>query len=312
MAIETTLRPAVRGRLAGGATISALVLLLALAAPASAGIPVTRFVDDDGTAGATSCEGAIAVPTQIQAAIDASIDGDRIFVCEGDYAGFTVEDEPDDVIVRSFVPWKARIIAPPDFDGDELILVEDARLVTIQSFTLLTNTAGCTRTEPIQTLIDVQDAGGTRIRANHLGVIGTDTIGNCGYLRGINVQDVEHEDGVEIAWNRVVDFMDTGIRVFSSPEFVGEGIGLADIHGNTVRYFHRNEAVDADEDGATGILTVFSEGAKVARNWVRGIPQRWRLHATADQRHRDGRRAQRPTKGLQEPGPQCGNWHGYL
>ena len=75
----------VRARLLFGMALGALVL--GSPAPAAAGGPVTRWVDDDGHAGSRGCDTTRSAFRTVQPAIDASGPGDTIVVCPGSYSG---------------------------------------------------------------------------------------------------------------------------------------------------------------------------------------------------------------------------------
>jgi hypothetical protein len=247
----------------------AILVALAMAAPVAGGIPAPRdrFVDDDGLAGAGGCDGQNQVPKRIQRAINNSNDGDTILVCPGDYRSFTVED-PNNLMVRSFTPWTARIIEKADADEGALIRVEGVDNTTIQWFTVLAQTQGCVE-GGLFALIDAGHADGVQIRANHLGVIGTDTLGDCGYDTGIRV---EESDGWVVAYNRIVDFKFVGIQLENAPFVLDEDTKGGNIHGNTMRYFHESEAVQNPDDAGLGIAVFRAEKLKIARNWFRSLP----------------------------------------
>ncbi len=248
------------------AMATALMAALVLVAPAAAGIPTTRFVDDDGKAGASGCNGQLTVPKQIQGAINNSANGDTVLVCPGDYSGFGIDDEDDNasgLTVRAVVPWTARVISTLGQEDFTVIAIVNVQDTTLQWLTVLARTSNC-GDERVRNLIAVHGGEGTQLRANHLGTLGTDTLGSCGYETGI---ELDESDDVELAWNRVVDFRETGI---SSNTFGNLTTGL-DIHGNTLRYFHAGSAPVPDDE-SVGISVFSAEGAKIARNWIRSLP----------------------------------------
>jgi hypothetical protein len=253
----------------GLAILATLVAVLSLAAPASAGIaPTTRFVDDDGTASATGCNGSQTAPTTIQAAVNASNDGDKIIVCPGDYIGRVRIEDFHRLTLRAAVPWTANVIAPLDFDRFALVEAVDSRNITVKWLNLLAQAEECVEATP--NMIFFEDVFGASIRANHIGVIGTDSLGDCGYERGISV---EQGGNLTIAYNRVTDFKDIGIKVDESPTaHIIDELGAASIRGNTVRYFHAAYGPDAGDDFAIGIWLVESEGIDVEGNWARSLP----------------------------------------
>src|SRR5262245_24758987 len=102
-----------RFRSAAFATLSAALFVAASALPVSAGIVGEIFVDDDAVVGTGGCDdtGTVAFDT-IQDAVDAAVLEDTtILVCPGIYVG-QVEidsDDPDGLVIRSTVPWKATV-----------------------------------------------------------------------------------------------------------------------------------------------------------------------------------------------------------
>src|SRR5688572_3417072 len=78
-------RMALAGMIRGGLMVGVLVASAMGSAPASAGTPTVRMVDDDGHAKAGDCAAAKVARTSIQAAITASGPGDIVQVCPGTY-----------------------------------------------------------------------------------------------------------------------------------------------------------------------------------------------------------------------------------
>ena len=257
-----------RRRTVGAAIIATAIALMAFAGPASAAGGTKRFVDDDGLAGANGCNGSQQVPKVIQKAINHSNDGDIIVVCPGDYTGRVVIDDRNGLTLRAAEPWTANVIAPTDFDDLGLIEANNSNKITIKWLNLLAQTEECV--EPTRYMILVEDVFGAAIRANHIGVIGTDTLGDCGYETGIRV---EEGGGTNIAYNRITDFKDTGISVDTSPAVHNvQEWGAASIRGNTVLYLHATYGPGADPDGAGGITLFETEGVDVEGNWIRSLP----------------------------------------
>jgi parallel beta-helix repeat protein len=248
--------------------VTALTAVLALVAPVAAGqpSPTTRFVDDDGTAGANGCNGHLTVPKKIQPAVNHSNAGDTILVCSGDYPGFSIDDEinsPDGLTIRGVVPWAARVISTKSHPDSTVIRIVDVADTTIQWLTVLARTSQCGG-EAVRNLIALDHGPGTQLRANHLGTLGNDTLGTCGYDVGIELFD---SSDVAVAWNRIVDFKETGIFSEASSQ---PTVGL-DLHGNTLRYFHAESAPLANDE-SIGILVFAAEGTYIAGNWIRSLP----------------------------------------
>ncbi len=268
MDLNISFRASGRARLIGLAVLATLVALLAIAGPASAAGGTKRFVDDDGLAGASGCGGNLAVPKRIQPAVNHSHKGDIIVVCPGDYFGRVEIDDRTDLTVRAAEPWTANVIAPPDYDRSALVDVSNSRGITIQWLNLWAQTEQCL--EPLEAMISLDDVFRASIRSNHIGVLGTDTLGDCGYQTGILV---DQGGGPIIAYNRITDFKDFGIRVDESPAVhnVTEWRATS-IRGNTVLYQHATYGSGADPDGASGIGLFETEGVDVEGNWIRSLP----------------------------------------
>jgi hypothetical protein len=265
--MDSSFRALHQWRTAGAAIIATAIALNAFAGPASAAGGTKRFVDDDGLAAANGCNGNLPVPKRIQLAINHSHKGDIIVVCPGDYFGRVEIDDRTDLTVRAAEPWTANVIAPPDYDRSALVDVANSRHITIQWLNLLAQTEQCV--EPIEGMISLDDVFRASIRSNHIGVLGTDTLGDCGYETGILV---DQGGGPNIAYNRITDFKDTGIRVNESPAVhnVTEW-RAASIRGNTVRYYHATYGPGAAGD-AVGIALGETEGVDVEGNWVSSLP----------------------------------------
>ena len=252
MALDTITPGPGRARRVTAALLASLIASVAIVTPVAAGLPTTRYVDDD----ASEC-GGVSPYTTIQAAINASSDGDTILICPGEYVGqFTVLKS--DLTIRGVQPWTADIVAPDGPVVSSVVAIAGVSGTLIQWLEIVAPTeASCGK---VLGLISVFDAPDTRIRANHLGARGTDTLSDfCGYANGIEVGE---SDGVVIAWNRIVDFQGFGINVQNSAD--------ADIHGNSARFLHAAEPATFNQ--AMGIRVDASPNARIARNVARSLP----------------------------------------
>jgi nitrous oxidase accessory protein NosD len=214
------------------AGLGGLVLLTALgAAPAAAG-GVIRYVDDDGLAGAASCDGTRVVPRKVNAAVTAANPGDTIRVCPGTYtryvriakAGITIVGTP----ARG-----ATLRAPVKRPSPNLILVT-ADDVTLRGLRILAPAGTITGDEcDVQWTITAIRAEGTSdltIQNNLIEGDGTTESRDCGLEFGIETFGAS---GV-IASNLVRNFVNTGLTVFDS-----EGLQVT---RNTIRYVHPGPA----------------------------------------------------------------------
>jgi len=186
----------------------AAVAVSTFAAPAAAGNPETRYVDDDGTAGAAGCGGALSVPSAIQSAVEAAASGDTILVCPGTYTEQLFIETPG-LTIRSIQPWKARVRAPVDLAGSPAVLVQVVGNDTTLQWLRLDARAQAP-CEPVQQAIAIYGgATGVVVRSLRIGVPAGDTLyGPCGYQEGIRV-----ESGSEatIATTTITGFQGYGV-----------------------------------------------------------------------------------------------------
>jgi len=240
--------------------LSSLALLSTLlVAPASAGGPTTRWVDDDGRAGPSNCGGSRQVPKAIQVAVDASSVGDTILVCPGTYVG-TVTIGTSNLTVRGVQPWKATLLPRPDHSSNtSLVLIQDTSGVTIQWLNILARTTGTC--EQVGGLVTVFQAPRTTIRSNRMGTRGSATLGSCGYESGVRLIDSNRS---VIAFNLIQDFKNAGIEARDTN-------GPVTITRNSVRYFHAGYA-PTGYSGMAGIIVQETPQAVISDNRVRNLP----------------------------------------
>ena len=238
--------------------VAAALLALVTALPVSAGEPTTRWVDDDGLAGPVGCNQLTLASTSIQEAVDASSNGDTILVCPGDYVGQVTIDEVNDLTIKAVKPWTAHVVAATDHpNSEDLIHIDGVSGTTIQWLEVLARTAApCNGVAGL--IAVVNGAADTSIRSNHLGVQGTETMGLCGYARGVFV---DSSDRALVAFNRVIDFTGLGITLSLSPN--------SRARGNTIYYNHVTSPAVFGSAFSTGILIEGSTGTRVLDNTVR-------------------------------------------
>lgn len=241
---------------------------LLLSVPSLAGGPTTRWVDDDGHAGAhRGCADSNSASRHIQQAIDVSGRGDIVLVCPGTYRErLRIEgSEKRELTIQATDPWRAELLVPTahatlsgtatDF---ALVKIDHADSVRIQWLKLVAPTAGDCR--KARAMIRVTgDTHGVILRANEIVAAGVDTLGHCGYANGIAVQHGSR--GTSTAWilyNTIQDFQRTGIKV----------AGTAKIWRNSIRFYHEAEATGCM---GTGILAYGSD-LSVHGNRAIGLP----------------------------------------
>lgn len=236
--------------------VATTLLALSTVTPVSAGAArTTRWVDDDGKAGPTSCSGSRVAKKGIQAAVNASDTNDVIIVCPGTYTGSVrVAGNRRGLTIRGFSKYRAHLKAPRTLD-EPLVWVLGVRDVTLKWLDLQFPTSGCGPREDDVNGIYALRASGVTINANQIRPLGSDTLGSCGYVDGIVV---DRSKDARVTHNVVRDFTSDGIW------FMHGSTGTID--ANKVHYYHTGAGAGAL--GGQGI-TVHSSTAQVLKNTVR-------------------------------------------
>ncbi|MFN8519734.1 MAG: right-handed parallel beta-helix repeat-containing protein [Chloroflexota bacterium] len=250
------------------AAISALLMLCA-AAPASAasvGSRTTRWVDDDGKAGPSSCGGSRSASTKIQSAINKSDRNDVVIVCPGSYTGLIeISGARDGLTVRGYSKWTAVVKPPASLVDGPLVWMQNVSSVTLQGLVLQFPSTGC-RTH-VADLYGVwaRNVDGLRVIGNRLRTSGAATLGDCGYDDGIRVVS---STGVRVSNNTVRDFQSDGISF--------EDASRGTIDGNSIQFYHTDAG--ASDDGDQGIRIVDGSRAVVEDNSIRSHSGSGRPH----------------------------------
>lgn len=243
-----------------GVAAVAAVLALASIAPVSANSrTATRWVDDDGRAGPTSCGGSRTAARKIQSAVNRSDQNDVIIVCPGTYTETVrIEGRRTGLTIRAKSRGSAIIRAPHSLTAGPLLWIAGVEGVTIQSMTLSFRSAGCEpRTAEVNGMF-ARDADGLRIIGNKVQATGTDTQGPCGFIDGIRVYSTT---SARVSNNTVRDFKSDGISF--------ERGSRGRIDGNAVQFYHG--ASTRDSDGDQGIRVVTGARAEVTGNLIRSL-----------------------------------------
>ncbi len=237
-------------------SVATTLLALSTVAPASAGTArTTRWVDDDGKAGPTSCSGKRTAKKSLQSAVNASDTNDVIIVCPGTYTGTVrVKGTRRGLTIRGYSKFSAHVKAPSSLDAP-LIWVQGVRNVTIKWLDLQFPTSGCRTREDDVNGIHASQASGIVVNTNQIRPVGSSTLGRCGYVDGILIN---RSKDARVTGNVVKDFKSDGIW------FMNGSTGKID--ANKIYYYHTKAGTSAL--GGQGI-TVYSSAAQVLRNTVR-------------------------------------------
>ena len=248
-------------RLATGLILSTM-LLGALVSPVAAASH-TRWVDNNTSSrGPAAC--ANAHFSTIQAAIDASNPGDKVFVCPGNYQEEITIDVRN-LEVRSVPALGARIWAPAtltDLGGVNAVVHITARDVLFVGFWIKFNDGivgpflhqNITTDCMMASAAIWAEAPHATIKANHINTVGDNTLsGSCGYLFGIVLADNgptinggEWGPDTSLVWrNWVTDFKEQGILV--------AGPRSARVFNNNIRYVHYNDPATCNFVPVVGI-----------------------------------------------------------
>jgi hypothetical protein len=253
------MRRSSRARLVVAAT-TALLALIVLSLPASAGPPTTRWVDDDGHAGPSGCSGTSVAYTKIQPAINASAEGDTINVCPGTYRQFLhVWSDKPSLTIRAVSPGTA-IVKPPNApDGpvqthSSLLELFEAHNVLVTGLTFRIPTAGaCWH---LLNAVDASSLDGGSLRGNVIEATGPNTLGACRYDTGIAIG---FSPTFTVVNNTIRDVAETGISI-------SEAAGL--IRHNTLDFWHLSRPAVTT---GTGIVAGALSAADLRENIINGV-----------------------------------------
>jgi parallel beta-helix repeat protein len=245
------------GRLLPLISLLAAALLIP-AAPAAGATPTTRWVDDDGRAGPTRCDGKAKARRDIQGAVNDARPGDRVLVCPGEYPG-QVTITKRSLTLRSVRPGAAIVVTGPSHPSSHsLVLVDGAADVRIEGLRVLAATK-----DPCVVaggLITVVKSPRAVVQGNRIGIRGKDGFGPCGYQTAVRL--VKSNDSL-IAGNVATDFRDSGFDASDSKRMR--------ILGNTARFLHATTEPLAYL-GQAGIVVQGTPSALVKGNEVRSLP----------------------------------------
>lgn len=211
----------------------------------------TRWVDNNTSSqGPAAC--ANAHFSTIQAAINASNPGDKVYVCPGNYQE-EVTIDVNNLEVRSIPALGANIWAPATMtdlgegttalvnitgNNDELV----GFWLKFNDGTALAGVKPALTTDCVETTAAIWAQGNHEtIKSNHIKTVGDNTLsGQCGYLFGIVAADMSLSSGgswgpdTSLLWrNWIIDFKEGGILT--------GGDRSVKVWNNNIRYVHYND-----------------------------------------------------------------------
>ncbi len=239
-----------RSRFVGSTLLLSSLALSMLVSPASAA-GKTRWVDDDGKVGSSSCSGTKTAYRTIQKGVNAAGAGDTVKVCPGTYVGpVTIKGARTGLILRSVSDLGATIKARDEatFNTTYLVTIDDVDKVTVKGFKIRALLGTSHNYCDVSTGIRAMSAKNVLITGNDIRPSGPGAF--CGVYDGISATD--GTTGT-ISDNAVKDYRDDGIDL----KGVSTNVVIDD---NSVTFAHLNfvqatggSAVLLD-DGANGTV----------------------------------------------------------
>jgi parallel beta-helix repeat protein len=230
----------------------------ALATPVAAA-GATRWVDDDGHAGPTSCNGTHAAPKTIQGGIAASSAGDTVKVCPGTYTG-AVKIGKRNLKVVSAQTGQA-IVRPSATQAADvpLVLIKRAAGALFKGFALeFPTNAPCAG---LYYGVKIHRSPYAQLLDNTLTATGTNTEGTCQYQLAIKLESGSHH--AKVAGNTLTDYGYGGIDFSQSPN--------STIDANTINFLHADVSSCPTCSTTYGIAIDYSSTkAKVTNNTIQG------------------------------------------
>lgn len=267
----------------------------------------TRWVDDDGAAGVSGCDGTELAYMMVQAAVDASDGDDRVLVCPGRYIGQVhISGLRDGLTLRSIVRWQAVLVTPPELARPLgfgfLILIENVDDVAIRGFRLLARTIAPCETPDV--LLGAVGSLRTAVVNDHFFAQADDASGAaCGYGLAVALTDAitdgqagggttDSRGSMFAAHNLMRDFRVAGFGAFG-----GNGRLDVEVVRNIARFDHGARPAtmptgmrhftgggiaptaasdgQVDGDGQAGMLVQGRVGGTLRGNTIEGPPV-WR------------------------------------
>lgn len=217
-------------------------MAVAAAAPTTAAAK-TRWVDDDGKAGPTSCAGTAVAPKTVQPAIKASAASDTVKVCPGTYTGrLAIQGARDGLKLLAATSTKPVLQVAPTA-ATSILSVTGVDDVQVKGFTLRSNSADAC--DGARTGIQVDGAKRLTLKQLRLEATGTATLTGCALSTGISLAD----STATIAGVRIVNPSSNAIYAY--------GTSTVTVTNATADYLHA-----AETGSGAGIMFKLQGGAK--------------------------------------------------
>jgi parallel beta-helix repeat protein len=204
------MHPSLRILLASGALVGSLIASLPMSV--SAVTVTTRWVDDDGRVGSTSCNGTSRTAHRtVQKGVDAANAADVIKVCPGTYVGRVVIKGSRNGLVLRAATSTAPVIKARDVFGASttyLLTIDSVMGVTVKGFRIRPLRAASNSYCSVSTGIRAIDAVNVTITGNDIRPTGTGAF--CGLYDGITASNAT--TGF-IRHNVIKDYRNNGIDV---------------------------------------------------------------------------------------------------
>jgi len=217
-----------RQRMIAAAALAGALALAATGATASAA-GTTRWVDDDGHAGPTSCAGGASASRSIQSAVDKSRNGDSIAICSGTYPGFVIIKGHTGLSLRAAGQGPSVLMPSlPTGNHPAVITIKNSSGVQVQGLTVKIPSTWNGTCRFYLRGVAIWDSSDIRILDGRFVGIGRDTR-NCG-MNGAIFADRDKD--VVVSRNVLIDFQRFGIWLESS---------TGSITDNTLRFLQRRQ-----------------------------------------------------------------------
>jgi parallel beta-helix repeat protein len=219
-------------------SLGILAAVMTTISPVSANsASTTRWVDNDGHAGARGCDSSARAFTHVQAAVDASDVNDVVVVCPGTYTEqIVITGDRAGLTLRSSKPFGATLKTPgvlvDTYLGTaNLLFIDTVNRVTVQGFKMIVRTSGpC---DDVDATILASGSRHTSIRGNRILAPGSGSGAACIQGVGVAIFDrVGHPASAVVGFNEVRDAVFVGIWALGA-----ESTTATIVHNSVRAYF---------------------------------------------------------------------------